>query len=86
MLNLNSVTVLKFSPVLQYGRILDIELKIPPRPPCYCFVEVRLLSIFTYIWFCSSMFDLLMSVLFLVVSPFFGLLIICDFPSLNSLV
>lgn len=24
----------------QYGRILDIELKIPPRPPCYCFVEV----------------------------------------------
>lgn len=26
---------------LQYGRILDIELKIPPRPPCYCFVEVH---------------------------------------------
>lgn len=25
---------------MQYGRILDIELKIPPRPPCYCFVEV----------------------------------------------
>ncbi|KAG8381584.1 hypothetical protein BUALT_Bualt06G0136700 [Buddleja alternifolia] len=24
---------------MQYGRILDIELKIPPRPPCYCFVE-----------------------------------------------
>lgn len=23
----------------KYGRILDIELKIPPRPPCYCFVE-----------------------------------------------
>ncbi|GFY81791.1 SER/ARG-rich protein 34A [Actinidia rufa] len=22
-----------------YGRILDVELKIPPRPPCYCFVE-----------------------------------------------
>lgn len=30
---------------LQYGRILDIELKIPPRPPCYCFVEVILFSI-----------------------------------------
>ncbi|KAL6984207.1 hypothetical protein U1Q18_017584 [Sarracenia purpurea var. burkii] len=23
----------------KYGRILDIELKIPPRPPCHCFVE-----------------------------------------------
>ncbi|XP_057522621.1 serine/arginine-rich splicing factor SR34A isoform X2 [Amaranthus tricolor] len=23
----------------KYGRILDIELKLPPRPPCYCFVE-----------------------------------------------
>lgn len=23
----------------KYGRILDIELKIPPRPPSYCFVE-----------------------------------------------
>lgn len=23
----------------KYGRILDIELKIPPRPPAYCFVE-----------------------------------------------
>lgn len=23
----------------KYGRIIDIELKIPPRPPCYCFVE-----------------------------------------------
>ncbi|XWS61408.1 hypothetical protein CRYUN_Cryun07bG0123700 [Craigia yunnanensis] len=23
----------------KYGRILDIELKIPSRPPCYCFVE-----------------------------------------------
>ena len=29
---------------LQYGRILDIELKIPPRPPCYCFVEVLFAS------------------------------------------
>ncbi|XWS50266.1 hypothetical protein CRYUN_Cryun12cG0073600 [Craigia yunnanensis] len=25
--------------LMNYGRILDIELKIPPRPPCYCFVE-----------------------------------------------
>ncbi|XP_077248414.1 SER/ARG-rich protein 34A isoform X2 [Tasmannia lanceolata] len=23
----------------KYGHIVDIELKIPPRPPCYCFVE-----------------------------------------------
>ncbi|GMH28080.1 hypothetical protein Nepgr_029923 [Nepenthes gracilis] len=23
----------------KYGRILDVELKLPPRPPCYCFVE-----------------------------------------------
>ncbi|KAH0864594.1 hypothetical protein HID58_081805 [Brassica napus] len=23
----------------KYGRIVDIELKVPPRPPCYCFVE-----------------------------------------------
>ncbi|XP_016444025.1 serine/arginine-rich splicing factor SR34A [Nicotiana tabacum] len=23
----------------KYGRILDIELKIPPRPPCFSFVE-----------------------------------------------
>ncbi|KAF5195447.1 Arginine/serine-rich splicing factor protein, partial [Thalictrum thalictroides] len=23
----------------KYGRIVDIELKIPPRPPGYCFVE-----------------------------------------------
>lgn len=23
----------------KYGRILDIELKVPPRPPSYCFVE-----------------------------------------------
>lgn len=32
---------------LQYGRILDIELKIPPRPPCYCFVEVFIASIYS---------------------------------------
>lgn len=30
---------------LQYGRIVDIELKVPPRPPCYCFVEVRFLHV-----------------------------------------
>ncbi|CAA0817102.1 Serine/arginine-rich splicing factor SR34A [Striga hermonthica] len=23
----------------KYGRIMEIELKVPPRPPCYCFVE-----------------------------------------------
>ncbi|CAH8362535.1 unnamed protein product, partial [Eruca vesicaria subsp. sativa] len=26
----------------KYGRIVDIELKVPPRPPCYCFVEACL--------------------------------------------
>ena len=25
---------------LQYGRIVDIDLKLPPRPPGFCFVEV----------------------------------------------
>lgn len=28
--------------IMQYGRILDIDLKIPPRPPGYAFVEVRI--------------------------------------------
>ncbi|KAL5145740.1 Serine/arginine-rich splicing factor SR34A [Glycine soja] len=27
------------SSLFLYGRIMDIELKVPPRPPCYCFVE-----------------------------------------------
>lgn len=25
---------------MQYGRIVDIDLKIPPRPPGYAFIEV----------------------------------------------
>eukprot|EP01018_Ginkgo_biloba_P001214 Gb_13475 [translate_table: standard] len=25
---------------LKYGRIIDIDLKLPPRPPGYCFIEV----------------------------------------------
>ncbi|KAL0729935.1 hypothetical protein Bca4012_026028 [Brassica carinata] len=25
--------------LFHYGRIVDIELKVPPRPPCYCFIE-----------------------------------------------
>lgn len=25
---------------VQYGRIVDIDLKLPPRPPGYCFIEV----------------------------------------------
>ena len=29
---------------MQYGRIVDIDLKIPPRPPGYAFVEVSILS------------------------------------------
>ena len=38
---------------LQYGRILDVELKIPPRPPCYCFVEVffSLGFFLVYMWY-----------------------------------
>lgn len=31
--------------LLQYGRIVDIELKIPSRPPCFCFVEVFLYNL-----------------------------------------
>lgn len=27
---------------MQYGPIVDIDLKLPPRPPGYAFVEVRL--------------------------------------------
>ncbi|KNA03504.1 hypothetical protein SOVF_208560 [Spinacia oleracea] len=23
----------------KYGRILEVETKVPPRPPCFCFVE-----------------------------------------------
>lgn len=34
--------------IVQYGRILDIDLKIPPRPPGYAFVEVR---IFSMVWY-----------------------------------
>lgn len=30
----------------QYGRIVDIELKNPPRPPGYCFVEVGIFNNF----------------------------------------
>lgn len=30
-----SITIL-----MQYGPIVDIDLKIPPRPPGYAFVEV----------------------------------------------
>ena len=26
---------------LQYGPIVDIDMKQPPRPPGYCFVEVK---------------------------------------------
>ena len=26
---------------MQYGPIVEIDLKIPPRPPGYAFVEVR---------------------------------------------
>jgi hypothetical protein len=27
--------------LLQYGHIVDIDLKVPPRPPGYAFVEVQ---------------------------------------------
>lgn len=33
--------VCKFVLTLQYGAIAHIDLKIPPRPPGYAFVEVR---------------------------------------------
>ncbi|TQD79386.1 hypothetical protein C1H46_035080 [Malus baccata] len=35
MLNVLNNTLLN----VYYGRVVDIELKIPPRPPCYSFVE-----------------------------------------------
>jgi len=25
---------------------MEIELKVPPRPPCYCFVEVFIVTLF----------------------------------------
>jgi len=31
---------------MQYGPIVDIDLKIPPKPPGYAFVEVCLHFIF----------------------------------------
>lgn len=36
--------------LVQYGHIVEIDLKIPPRPPGYAFVEVRLLFS-AHIWF-----------------------------------
>lgn len=47
--------------VLQYGPIAHIDLKIPPRPPGYAFVEVRLLplsvpSIFQFIQFSTKVY------------------------------
>lgn len=36
------VVFIASSVLLQYGRIVDIELKIPSRPPGFCFVEVFL--------------------------------------------
>lgn len=32
--------IIAYAPFLQYGPIVDIDLKIPPRPPGYAFVEV----------------------------------------------
>lgn len=31
--------------LLQYGSIVQVDLKIPPRPPGYAFVEVSLKNI-----------------------------------------
>jgi arginine/serine-rich splicing factor 1/9 len=39
----------------QYGRIAHIDLKVPPRPPGYAFVEVSLEQFFFFVllWFPS---------------------------------
>ena len=42
---------------LQYGRIAHIDLKVPPRPPGYAFVEVSLELFFFF--FCSSLVSIL---------------------------
>ena len=36
--------------LLQYGRIAHIDLKVPPRPPGYAFVEVGL-DLLKFVWF-----------------------------------
>jgi hypothetical protein len=36
---------------MQYGRIVDIDLKIPPRPPGYAFVEVSFFLLWSYKYF-----------------------------------
>ena len=33
--------LMKSNMSLQYGPIVDIDMKQPPRPPGYCFVEVK---------------------------------------------
>jgi len=41
--------------LLQYGRIVEIDLKIPPRPPGFAFVEVsRLVSV----WYEDTLYSL----------------------------
>ena len=33
-----------------YGPIIDIDLKVPPRTPGYCFIEVCYFTILTEVW------------------------------------
>lgn len=54
---------------LQYGPIVDIDLKVPPRPPGYAFVEVG--SKFSFL----SMMNFSV-LLFSLPDPFFILLIL----------
>jgi hypothetical protein len=43
----------------QYGRIAHIDLKVPPRPPGYAFVEVSLEQFFFLFFFGFHLFQLL---------------------------
>lgn len=43
--------------LLQYGRIVDIDLKLPPRPPGYCFIEVITVNVLVPI--CEFYVDLI---------------------------
>lgn len=50
---LNGYSLIVLSVQLQYGPIAHIDLKIPPRPPGYAFVEVglQMLTFFTYFFY-----------------------------------
>lgn len=44
---------------------MEIELKVPPRPPCYCFVEVFIITLL-YISVLATLFTLFLTTRLLV--------------------